>query len=367
MDAGLAVVFAAVLGANAYRLAAAGNDWVFDLVVGAAVCVTALLRERGRAWAALVGLGIAAAGTVIARLGHLPGEPGAAVVLALLVIGGAAVRTLKPWLTAVVAAAGIVVVSASLLAAGPSYSARPAPVQFAISGWIAAIACGLALRVLDARRRAVAETIRRDERLALARELHDVVAHHVTGIVLQTQAARIVGRRSPEELDGTLAAIETAGTDALTAMRRVITLLRDDDDGATTTPRPEQLAELVRRFDGHGPAVSLDLPADETSWPPEVTTTVYRVVQESLTNIARHAAHARSATVSVAQDAKVVRVEITDDAPPAPSRFPHRGGHGLLGMRERVEALGGTLHVGPKPGAGWSVQATLPVPAGERA
>jgi signal transduction histidine kinase len=146
----------------------------------------------------------------------------------------------------------------------------------------------------------------------------------------------------------------------------VVGLLRYADDGAATTPGPEQLTELVRRFDGRGPAVRLRLPADELPMPPEVTSTVYRIVQESLTNVARHARHARSAIVSVAQDQESVTVEITDDAPPGPARHPHRGGYGLVGMRERVEALGGTLHVGPRPGIGWSVRATLPVPAGDR-
>lgn len=364
---GLGVVFALVLAGNAIRLAAARDNWVFDFCVGIVACVIALLRERGRARAALAGLAVAALAIVIAPLGHLPGEPGLATVLALLVLGGSAVRALPPWLCAAVAAGGISIMAAGWYTADPADGSRPAPVQIGVMGWMAAIGCGLGLRVLDARRKSVTESIRRDERVALARELHDVVAHHVTGIVLQTQAARLVGPKDPGRLDATLAGIETAGTDALAAMRRVISLLRDADDGSTTAPRPEQLAELVQRFDGHGPAVRLDVAADEAQWPPEVTTTVYRVVQESLTNIARHAAHARSATVSVAQDEKSVTVEITDDAPPGPSRFPHRGGHGLIGMRERVEALGGTLDVGPEPGVGWSVQARLPVTAGGRA
>jgi signal transduction histidine kinase len=110
--------------------------------------------------------------------------------------------------------------------------------------------------------------------------------------------------------------------------------------------------------------VHLRVSDGEFGWPPEVTSTVYRVVQESLTNIARHAPHARSVTITIAQDQQAVTVEIVDDAPVAPVRY-HRGGYGLVGMRERVQALGGTLHAGPREEAGWSIRAILPVPAVE--
>jgi signal transduction histidine kinase len=366
INVGLGVAFAAVLAVTAYQSAAAGDDWPFDACVGTAVCAAALLRERHRASAAAIGLAIAAAAGLIAHLGHLPGQPGTAATLALLVLGGSAVRALPPRLAAGIAAAGMAVMAIGWSTATPrSAASSPAPVQFGVLGWIAALGTGLGLRYLDHRRRAAIETVRRDERLALARELHDIVAHHITGIVVQAQAARLVGHEHPDTFDGTLAGIEASGTDALAAMRRVVTLLRDADDGAATTPGPEELTELVRRFEGHGPAVHLHMPVCEASWPPEVTTTVYRVVQEALTNIARHAPHARSATISVTQNQDAVTIDVTDDAPPSPARHPHRGGYGLIGMRERVEALGGTLHAGPQPDTGWSIHATLPVPSGD--
>ncbi|MCW2917944.1 MAG: hypothetical protein JWN52_6012 [Actinomycetia bacterium] len=368
VNTGLGVGFAIALAASAIRLEATGNAWLFDLCVGAAICVAALLRERGRGWAALVGLVIVTTAMLVARASHLPGEPGAAATLAMLVLGSSALRTVKPWPSAAIAIGGFALMTASSLSADPTHNSHPAPTQFGVTGWLAAIGCGLGLRVLDVRQRTVAETIRRDERLVLARELHDVVAHHLTGIVLQAQAARIVGQGAPERLSGTLAGIEGAGTDALAAMRRVIGLLREADDGGgttTSTPKLEQLTELVEHFEGLGPKVQLKLPADEAVLPPEVATTIYRIVQESLTNIARHAANARSATVSIAQNEKSVTVEITNEASTEPSRFRYGSGHGLLGMRERVEAIGGTLAVGPRPGVGWSVRASLPVAAGE--
>jgi signal transduction histidine kinase len=110
--------------------------------------------------------------------------------------------------------------------------------------------------------------------------------------------------------------------------------------------------------------VHLRVPDGEPVWPSEVNSTIYRIVQESLTNIARHAPTTRSVTIDVAQEHQAITVEVTDDAPAAPTRY-HRGGHGLIGMRERVEALGGTLHAGPREKAGWSVRANLPLPPSE--
>jgi signal transduction histidine kinase len=119
----------------------------------------------------------------------------------------------------------------------------------------------------------------------------------------------------------------------------------------------------VERFARHGPAVDLRLPAGlaASGWPPEVASTVYRIVQEALTNIARHAPGARTVTVTVTHDPRRVSVEIADDAPA--TAFRPGSGYGLVGMRERVEALGGKLHTGPQPGAGWAVRASLPVAA----
>ncbi|MFF0389408.1 sensor histidine kinase [Kitasatospora sp. NPDC004615] len=363
-NAVLGAGFALVLLVMAAQYAAQGRVWALDAATGAVVCALALGRERHRGAAAALGLAVAGAAALIAREAGLPGEPGAAAVLGLLVLGGSAVRTL-PWRpAAALGAAGLALMTAGLLAA-------PAPAtsfRIGIEVWALALAAGLGLRLLDHRRRAAAESVRRDERLALARELHDLVAHHITGVVVQTQAARIVARKRPEQLDETLAGIETAGADALFAMRRVVGLLRAADDTpgtAPTTPGTAELAALVRRFDDHGPTVQLHLPdQNATPWPPEVATTVHRIVQESLTNVARHAAHARTAQVTVAHPPGTLTVTVTDDAPPGHTRHLRPVGFGLLGMRERVEALGGTFTAGPALTGGWTVHAELPVPTG---
>jgi signal transduction histidine kinase len=364
----LGVVLAGVLAREAYDIAAYHRSWLLDVCVAVAVGAAALLRERGPARAAAAGLAVAAAAELAAWLGGLPGQPGGAAALALLVLVGSAVRVLAVRPASAIAAGALAVgVGGYNL---PSLSFQAATHVLA-TGWGVAVAAGLWLRFLDVRQRAAVDAVRRGERLDLARELHDAAAHHITGIVIQAQAARIAARRDTGTLDPALAGIESAGSDALAAMRQVIGLLRDTGDAAGAgdaaglSPGPEQLADLVDRFAGRGPAVQLRLPAApaEPAWPPEVTTTVYRVVQESLTNVARHAGSAREVTVTLAHDQRAITVEVTDDAPAASSpRFPHAGGYGLVGMRERVEALGGTLSAGPRPAAGWSVFAALPAP-----
>jgi len=370
----LGVLFAAVLLLMAVQYAGQGRPWVFDSAVGGVVCAVALGRRRSPGWAAVIGLTVATAAAPLAPVLHLPGEPGAAALLALLVLAAAAIRTL-PWRPAVaLAAAGAGLMGTGLTVVGlAATQASSTPFRVGLQAWTLGLGVGLALRLLDYRRSTTAESVRRDERLELARELHDVVAHHITGIVVQAQAARIVGRRDPERLDDALAGIEAAGAEALTAMRRVVGLLRDTDDAATTyslgPTGPEQLRALVSRFEGHGPRVRLDLPGGQAAWPPEVGSTVFRVVQESLTNIARHAPHARTASVEVeavpADRPDSVTVRITDDAANAHTPRLPRGGFGLVGMRERVEALGGSLSAGPEPRGGWCVTARIPFSARE--
>lgn len=356
----LGAAFAVALAGQAVAIATTwgGAYWVFDCIAGAIVCGLALARRRHLAGTAAAGLLVAAAAIVVAQLARLPTEPGPAMMLGLAVLIGAAIQRLPGWTAGAIAVGGLAVVASGFgVAWPPSSSAVP---TLSALFWLAGVAGGLGLRLLAVRRRATAERVRQEERLELARELHDVVAHHITGIVVQAQAAQLVARKQPERLDDSLAGIANAGTEALAAMRRVVGLLRDTSDAASAAPGPEQLSSLVERFQGNGRAVHLRLPADDTSvWPAEVTSTIYRVVQEALTNIAKHAPHAGSVTVSVTRTGPGVTVEVTDDGASAPARS--RGGYGLIGMRERLEVLGGTLRAGPRSGQpGWSVVATLP-------
>jgi signal transduction histidine kinase len=362
----LALVLAAALAADASATAARHGNWPFELAIGLVLGALALLRRWHRVWTVAAGLAVCGAAGVAGDVAHLPSQPGAAATLALLVLGAAGVRVAARLPAALIAAAGIVVLVAGRVALRGEYIVGYG--FLGVLAWGCALAIGSWMRLLDIRRALVIDTARRDERLDLARELHDVVAHHVAGIVVQAQAARIIAAKRPETLDTTLAGIESAGNDALAAMRRVVSLLRDPGDAGGLTPGPEQLGDLVGRFASHGPAVQLRLPDEERPpWPPEVAATVYRIVQEALTNVILHAPGAASVTVTVGQGPSGVTVEVTDDAPrrtiSGGSWFAPAGGNGLTGMRERAEALGGSLSAGPDPDGGWVVAAKLPLPA----
>ncbi|GAA1631906.1 hypothetical protein GCM10009733_030970 [Nonomuraea maheshkhaliensis] len=391
-DLGLVVASLAVIGSAAQRVADSwgGAYWVFGGAAGAVACALALVRRRDRLWTAVAGLAVAVVAILVARWAGLPAEPGPGLAFGLSVLVGSAVRVLPARQAAGIAAGGLAVVAASSL----SGSTHLAVVVLNGGAWLAAVAAGLGPRLLAMRREAAAERVRRHERLLLARELHDVVAHHVTSVVLQAQAARLVTRRDPGRTEDSLAGIETAGSEALAATRRVVGLLREpgwaisEGSGGAGGSRGvghsggaggsgglgpfERLAELAGRFTG--PPVRLLLPDGEPAWPSEVAGTVYRVVQESLTNVSRHAPHATSVTISVTRQEDTLVTEITND--PAVRRdadggsawrdgaggWGWGGGYGLVGMRERAEALGGALEAGPRSGGGWTVVLTLPLP-----
>jgi signal transduction histidine kinase len=370
-DAGLGAVFLVAIAGQAAAIAQTWGAWYWapGAAFAVAVCLPALLGRRRPARPAAAALGIAALSIPVTRLPDtdLPAEPSPALALGLAVLAGAALRVLPPVRAGIVAGSALAVVVGGRFAVDPLSSGASAVIALDGLVLLAAAGAGLYLRLLDARARAAADRVRRTERLELARELHDVVAHHITGMVVQAQGAQLVARRNPAHVTDALGEIEAAGTDALAAMRRVVGLLRDEDDAPPASPGPERLGALVERFGRRGPEVRLSMrDGGDADWPPEVTSTVYRVVQEALTNVLRHAPGAGRVTVTVEEDAEGVTVEVADDAPAGSVQPHHRGGYGLIGMRERVETLGGSLHAGPRPGAGWSVRATLPVPAGKR-
>ncbi|MEV4513256.1 histidine kinase [Dactylosporangium sp. NPDC049525] len=363
---GLAVALAAVVAGTAVAIAASWGGAYFlpGAAAGILTGAAALLRHRGgRLRAAVAGLAVAAAAVVAAHVAGLPAEPGPATALALAVLVGSVTRVAPVRTVAAVAAAGLAVVAVGAFT-HPGWSGAFAVTVFGALAWAGGVLTGGALRLLDARRLAAVAAVRRDERLTIARELHDVVAHHVTGIVVQAQAAQLVARKDPAKAGESFAGIEAAGAEALAAVRRVVGLLRDEesaDPGAWgVAAGPERIADLVSRFERVGPAVHLQLPPHEDQWPAEVTGAVHRVVQESLTNVARHATHASNVTVALSEVDRTVTFRVADDGAGGPPGV--HSGYGIVGMRERVEALGGTLSAGPRPGGGWQVDGTLPLP-----
>lgn len=233
---------------------------------------------------------------------------------------------------------------------------------------LAMLVAGLAayLRSLDYRRTVAVADTRREERLAIAADLHDFVAHHVTGILVQTQMARMMATTRPEGLDPVLAGIEGAATEALASMRRTVGVLRDATGEADRRPVGDLagITELTARFASPGQTATLhsDVPAD---LPHEVQAAAFRVVQEALTNVRRHAADATEVTVRLALDGGRLTVLVTDDGRGG-TQLPdaaHGGGFGLVGLKERVTALGGELAAGPRAGHGWEIRAEFPLPA----
>ena len=363
----LGLAMAAAITVTALVHARTDPHWSFGLGVGVALGATALLRRGRQAEAATVGVVLLVAAAAAAAASGVAQDPlFGGGLLGLLVLGADAARTLPPRPAVLIGVAGITVIAISETVGDTGFFDNRA--EHAMAGataWFAALAVGVWLRYLEFRRQQTLQSIRREERLELARELHDVVAHHVTGIVVQAQAAGFTGGQDTRALLSALGSIETAGLDTLAAIRQLVGLLRGPEDTHGVSPVPEPIDQLVERFAHHGPPVDLRLPADlpTAGWPPQVTNTVYRVVQEALTNITRHAPAARSVVVAIANDPRQVRVEITDDAPATGHHSGLGNGYGLAGMRERVEALGGHLRAGPRPPAGWAVSASLPVPA----
>ncbi|MER7759797.1 histidine kinase [Streptomyces sp. NPDC097619] len=232
---------------------------------------------------------------------------------------------------------------------------------------------GWYLRTLDERRARAVREVRDRERLRLARDLHDVVAHHVTGMVVQAQAARTVTGLSRERLDELLLGIETAGNETLDSMHRLVRVLREEEDAAVRAGGlVAGLAGLVSRSaetTGGAPRLAVSAAARAARLDPEVETTVHRVVQEALTNAARYAPGAEvRVSVDTAPGGSGLLVTVTDAGGPGTpagrgSGFGRRGGFGLVGLRERTEAVGGTFEAGPAPDGGWRVHASLPVRA----
>lgn len=200
-----------------------------------------------------------------------------------------------------------------------------------------------------------------EERTRIARELHDIVAHAVTSMVVQAGAAEQAdGDRA--YVDRALATIRQTGNEALTEMRRLVTMLRDEPDAPLDPqPRLEALPTLVDSAAGHGTRTRLEVVGTAHALSPGLDLTVYRIVQEALTNVRRHAG-ATECVVRLTYGAEDIRLEVVDDGRGV-GEPPARGGHGLVGMRERVGMFGGRLEVGPEPGGGFAVRAVLPVNA----
>ncbi|MEU8656077.1 sensor histidine kinase [Actinoplanes philippinensis] len=341
VDAALAV---AVLAACALAAQESADPAWWQWVPVCLVAVPVAVRRRWTLPAALVTL--FASGAVLA----------AGVIPAYAALGPCAAVALTQYATAVgLPLSRAVPVLAAGLAGAAGLGLRWPPAAPAVlsavavpwlAGWLVRHRAHLAEQVFEARTAgAVAE-----ERLRIARDMHDIVAHSLSMIAMKASVARHVAAVRPEEGQAALEVIETASREALVEMRRAVGLLR-----AGPEPAPPDLLTLVRRTEQAGVRVETTLRDDATT-PAGIRLVVYRIVQEALTNVVRHA-RATSCTVEVEAGAEAVTVRVGDDGVGA---VASGGGHGLRGMRERVLAYGGSLEAGPGVDGGFTVTARIP-------
>jgi signal transduction histidine kinase len=216
---------------------------------------------------------------------------------------------------------------------------------------------------LEAERDAQAKVAVAAERARIARELHDVVAHNVSVMVVQADGAGYVLRSDPDRAAAAMEAVSRTGRQALTEMRRLLGVLRTGDGAAELAPVPglAQLRELLDQARTAGLSVSFTLQGTPGKLPEGAELAAYRVVQESLTNTRKHGGLAAAAAVTLRYEPDGLLLEVADDGLGA-SADTDGAGHGLTGMRERIAMYGGTVQAGPRPGGGWQVTARLPCP-----
>ncbi|MEV5613976.1 sensor histidine kinase [Streptomyces sp. NPDC052225] len=369
------------MGSRRFEIPPDVRDAAIAVGVTAALLITGASGQRSAASHEAVGYALLAAGGLALAARRRAPVPVLAVtglcavgyqaagfdvpVVAFLFAVYAAVREGHRTLAVVASVALIAVLPLGALISlhdvGEAYARARGALEIA---WLlAAGAAGEALRQAERRadeaERTREETARRradEERLHIARELHDSLTHQISVIKVQSEVAVHVARRRGEHVPEALLAIQEAGREASRELRATLEALRDDD----TSPPPglDHVPELVKRAGTNGLETTLTVEGQPYDVPAALERTAYRIVQESLRNVARHAA-ATSATVLVDYrgDAVVVRV---DDNGRATAADPPPPGIGLLGMRERVTALGGRLRAEPRTAGGFTVEAELP-------
>jgi signal transduction histidine kinase len=337
-DAGAAALVIAAAGALAWRRRRPVA--VLGVVFAAALIYFVLGYANGPIWLALViayftavvsGHRLAAAATAVAGFGIFPwldallrNQPGPSLV---------GIAGLAAWLLVLLGAAEAIRIRRERVAE----AAR--------------------IQEEEARRRAG------EERLRIARELHDALGHHLSLISLQSGVALHLNKELPEQARNSLAAIKQASKEALAELRSVLDILRQEGEPAERSPTwtLARLEDLVSQAAAAGLVVETRTDGEARPLPFAVDVAAFRIVQEALTNVTRHAGPA-TATVRVSYGDQDLSVQVDDDGRgPSPQGKAPGGGKGIVGMRERVAALGGELQAGPRPGGGFRVRARLPL------
>lgn len=330
----------------------------FDALAGLALALECLPLAGRRRWPG-ASLALVVLGFVIAELGSYHLVASTAVALALISAGAHLEHHRR--VTVVALSATYVVLVVVLIQLG----APEQPAGYATFYLLTAIAWGIgswlrSSRALEAeRRRRVAEDTRTAERTRIARELHDVVTHHVTAMVVQTEAARYL-TAAPDRLDHALTSVTSTGRRAITDLRHLLELLNPDHDVELRAPQAGKLRSLVEQTRQAGQPVEFT----EDGKPPETTGSAdlvaYRVVQEALTNALKYA-HGSPTSVRIRHDDREMTVEVSTADSGSQNGFPTGSGRGLAGLRERVDILGGDFSAGIRTGGGFVVRASIPV------
>ena len=361
-------VLVAVIAVLSAQTASDEGFGPLPLIAGLAMGLPMAVRRR---WPCSVLAVVAGTSVLVIAVGWVP--PHAAVVPDLLLVFAlypvAVTAPARRATAALVLSAGGICAAVLFAVAmepkpswGRSLSLLGTQMIIPVGGWVV----GRAVRARrDYESRAVQQVLT-DERLRIARDLHDGVAHCLSVITVQASVALHVADERPGEAGSALSVIEATSREAARELRRMLGLLRDVDDdpqGATwlePAPTADRLAELADQARSAGVGVELRVGAGLDTIPATIGVAVYRIVQESLTNVIKHAAPARC-QVRVDRTDNAVDIEVTDDGDSAPAGHPP--GHGLIGMRERVAVYGGEFTAGPLAGRGFGVHARLPLEA----
>ncbi|MEU7075213.1 sensor histidine kinase [Streptomyces narbonensis] len=325
----------------------------FATIVAVALAPVLLWRRSHPLVCVVVAFGTAMALGLARLLGGAP-SVGLDTMIYFLVLVYALVR----WGSGREIAIGLAVVAVAAGIGTVADYTGPAGVIGGFAVLAAAAADGAAFRYRAESWRRALEQSRSQERVGLARELHDIVAHHVSAIAVQAQAGRAMAGQRPEAALEALVVIEGEASRTLAEMRAMVRVLRDGAP-AERAPQPgvADLVSLARR--APVPVVDVELPDDMDELSPQVDAAVYRLAQEALTNALRHARNASCVQIRVVVGEGRLRLRVTDDGQVDPARSVNHG-FGLLGMTERVQLLGGTLRAGPAPEGGWTVDAEMP-------
>jgi signal transduction histidine kinase len=247
---------------------------------------------------------------------------------------------------------------------GVTHVADPTELPDVIGGYaffLFSAALGASIRFHATTRMRDIEQAELRQRHELARDLHDTIGHHMSGIVIQAQAGRAMAASGPDRAVAVLGTIEEAATRALAEMRTIVGVLRvGAEPDLAPQPGLPDIERLASTADT--PAIEVHLSGLLDELPAAVSVALYRIAQEALTNTTRHARNATRVHIDVVGDGEQVRLTVRDDGAPVAAN-PSPSGFGLIGMRERASLLGGTLHAGPGSDRGWVVEATLPTRA----